>query len=152
MTQNIFEALRISHDEQRRLCTKVVRAKSGSVVKEQAFADLKLELEAHAAAEERFLYCPLLMDDNGLTPSRHALSEHHEIEELVEEMSVADKSTAKWHQQALKLSETVRHHLKEEERKFFQQAGKILTEKQKIVLAGKYSKEIARLKKLWAMQ
>ncbi len=150
MSMNIFEALRESHDIQRDLCTRVVRAKSGSAGKEEAFIALKIELEAHAAAEERYLYCAILMDDNGLSPSRHALSEHHEIEELLGEMSVNDKSTAAWQKKAVELSHKVRHHLKEEEHGFFQQAGKILTEKQKSTLAGKYLRNLKRMKKVLA--
>lgn len=148
MPTTIFEALRESHDIQRQLCTRLVRSKSGTAAKEATFMELKIELEAHAAAEERYLYCPILMDDNGLTPSRHALSEHHEIEEILEDMSVNDKSTAAWQKKAVELSQTVRHHLKEEERGFFQQAGKILTDKQKISLAGKYGRDFKRMKKV----
>lgn len=147
MPTTIFDALRESHDTQRELCTRLVRTKSGTQAKEELFLALKVELEAHAASEERFLYCPILMDDNGLSPSRHALSEHHEMEELLEEMSVNDKSTAAWQKKALELSHTVRHHLKEEERGFFQQAGKILTATQKTALAGKYLRDFRRMKK-----
>ncbi|HMQ26765.1 MAG TPA: FdhF/YdeP family oxidoreductase, partial [Acidimicrobiales bacterium] len=43
-----------------------------------AFLTLKLELAAHAAAEERFLYAPMLMDDRGIDSARHALAEHHD--------------------------------------------------------------------------
>ena len=63
-------------------------------------------------------------------------------------MSVNDKSTAAWQKKAVELSHTVRHHLKEEERGFFQQAGKILTEKQKTTLAGKYLRDLKRMKKV----
>lgn len=147
MSKTIFEALRESHDAQRQLCTRLVRAKLGSQTKADVFQELKIELEAHAAAEERYLYCPILMDDNGLTPSRHALAEHHELEELVEEMSVNDKSTPDWQEKAVKLSHDVRHHLKEEEKGFFQQAGKILSDKQKTALAGKYERDFKRMKK-----
>lgn len=150
MATTIFEALRESHDIQRQLCTRLVRAKLGTQIKEAIFMELKIELEAHAASEERYLYCPILMDDNGLSPSRHALSEHHEIEELLEEMSVNDKSTATWQAKAVELSQTVRHHLKEEERGFFQQAGKILTDQQKTALAGKYLRDLKRMKKVLA--
>jgi hypothetical protein len=148
MRTTIFEALRESHDIQRQLCTRLVRSKSGTAAKEASFMALKMELEVHAAAEERYLYCPILMDDNGLTPSRHALSEHHEIEEILEDMSVNDKSTAAWQKKAVELGQTVRHHLKEEERSFFQQAGKILTDKQKVALAGKYRRDLKRMKKV----
>jgi len=150
MSDNIFEALRESHERQRSLCTRVVRSKPGSEAREALFQAVKIELEAHAAAEERFLYSPILMHDNGLTPSRHALSEHHEIEELLEEMSVHDKGTESWQDKAASLSHTVRHHLKEEETSFFQQAGKLLTEQQKATLAGRYRRDFERMKKVLA--
>ena len=39
---------------------------------------------------------------------------------------------------ARKLADKVEHHLQEEEHRFFQMAGKLLTEKQKITLAARY--------------
>lgn len=50
-------------------------------------------------------------------------------------------SSPAWLATAKKLSEKVHHHLKEEEQKFFQMAGKLLDEKQKQSLAGEYVKE-----------
>jgi hemerythrin superfamily protein len=152
MTTNIFEALRESHDIQRDLCTRLVRSKAGTAARDEVFKRLKIELEAHAAAEERYLYCPILMDDNGLSPSRHALGEHHEIEELVEELTVKNKSTTSWQSKAKELGHTVRHHLKEEERGFFQQAGKILSDKQKISLASKYLRDLNRMRKKLSLE
>ena len=150
MENTLFADLRESHDLQRALCTRLVRARPGTPAKTQAFLALRTELGAHAASEERYLYAPILMDDAGLTPSRHALAEHHHIEELLEEMSVPDKATPGWHQQAQTLSRLVRHHLKEEERGFFQQAGKILTEAQKFTLAARYRKDVARMRRVLA--
>lgn len=147
---NIFEQLRESHDIQRALCKQLI-ATRGDVAKRQSlFLQLKIELEAHAAAEERFLYIPLLMTDAGLSDSRHALAEHHEIEELCEELSVSDKSGSKWLETAKKLSEEVRHHLKEEEKKFFQLAGKLLSDKEKEALAKRYQKDVVRMRKKYA--
>ncbi|MEN9983890.1 MAG: hypothetical protein RI918_1859 [Pseudomonadota bacterium] len=127
----LFEALRESHDIQRSLCRQLTSTRSDVAKRESLFLQLKVELEAHAASEERFLYAPILMTDSGLSSSRHALSEHHEIEELCEELSVSDKSGTAWLNKAKKLSEEVRHHLKEEEKKFFKVAGRILTEPQR---------------------
>jgi len=44
---------------------------------------------------------------------------------------------------AKKLSHEVHHHLKEEENKFFQLSGKILSDRQKSSLAGKYRRDLA---------
>jgi hemerythrin-like domain-containing protein len=146
----LFEALRASHDIQRSLCRQLTSTRSDTAKRESLFLQLKVELEAHAASEERFLYAPILMTDSGLSSSRHALSEHHEIEELCEELSVSDKSGAAWLNKAKKLSEEVRHHLKEEESKFFKVAGRILTEPQKTTLTKRYVKDVVRMRKKYA--
>ncbi len=72
-----------------------------------------------------YLYIPLMMTDSGLSITRHALAEHHEIDELLEQLTETDFSNHGWLAIAKKLSEKVHHHLKEEEHGFFQQAGKI---------------------------
>jgi Hemerythrin HHE cation binding domain len=146
----LFEALRESHDIQRSLCRQLTSTRNDTAKRESLFLQLKVELEAHAASEERFLYAPILMTDSGLSSSRHALSEHHEIEELCEELSVSDKSGTAWLNKAKKLSEEVRHHLKEEESKFFKVAGRILTEPQKATLTKRYVKDVVRMRKKYA--
>jgi hypothetical protein len=116
------------------------------------FLQLKVELMAHAAAKERHLYVPLLMEDGGLDASRHALHEHHEIDELLEELSVRNKKQAGWIATAKKLSFKVRHHLKEEESKFFQVAGRLLSDTKKQQLAGKYTRELVRMRRHYAAE
>ena len=116
------------------------------------FLQLKVELMAHAAAEERLLYVPLLMEDGGIDASRHALYEHHEIDELLDQLSVSNKKQAGWIATSKKLSFKVRHHLKEEESKFFKVAGRLLSETKKQQLGRKYAKEIVRMRKHYAAE
>jgi hypothetical protein len=145
---NIFTALRESHDLQRALCRRLVTKQLVQAAREATFLQLAVELAAHAAAEERFLYAPLLMVDAGLSASRHALAEHHEAEELVEALKVRDKTGAAWLKQARELGTCVRHHLDEEEQGFFQLAGRLLTATQKARLAKRYLADVARMRKM----
>jgi hypothetical protein len=145
--ESIYDALRDSHKRQRALCRKVLRMKGSVPDKQQAFKVLWVELEAHAAAEERYLYVPILMKDAGLSISRHALSEHHEIEELCDEVKKSDPKSALWLKKLKALSEKVHHHLKEEETKFFQVSGRILSEPQKKRLADQYHANFEKMKK-----
>ncbi|EKN45306.1 MULTISPECIES: hemerythrin domain-containing protein [Pseudomonas] len=138
---NIFEALRESHDRQRGYADALIQTSGDSEARAQAYKQLKEELQAHETAEERFFYIPLMEHDNGIDLSRHAISEHHEMDEMMEELDETEMSSPAWLATAKKLSEKVHHHLKEEEQKFFQMAGKLLDEKQKQSLAGKYVKE-----------
>lgn len=144
---NLFDLLHDSHEVQRTLCRQLTSARASAATREDVFLQLKVELEAHAAAEERFLYVPLLMTDGGLSASRHALSEHHDIEELCEDLSVSDKGTPGWLETAKELGHKVRHHLKEEERKFFKVAGRLLTDTQKDLLARRYQKDLVRMRR-----
>lgn len=145
---NIFEALRESHELQRSLCRRLVRVKPAE--RDAVFLMLKVELEAHAAAEERFLYVPMLMTNPGLSSSRHALAEHHTIEELCEDLSVPDKRTAEWLETAKRLSHKVHHHLREEERKFFQVAGKLISDADKRTLGRSYLKDLVHMRQHYA--
>lgn len=145
MTDNIYDALRESHARQRSLCRRLLRARPEVGVRRELLRALRIELAAHAAAEERFLYAPILMDDMGLDSSRHALSEHHKIDERVEDMQGLDITGDAWLEKARELSKTVHHHLKEEETKFFQVSGKILGQRQKSQLAGRYRRDYARM-------
>ena len=135
---NIFEALRQSHEVQRTLAKKVLETSGDTPERAKLFRNFKLELSAHALAEERHLYSPIMESDTGIDVSRHAIAEHHEIDELVEQLQETEASSPAWLAIAKKLSKKVHHHLKEEERGFFQMAGKILDEKQKKSLAQSY--------------
>lgn len=148
----IFDAIRESHDLQRDLCRKLIASRGDMADRQLLFLQLKVELMAHAAAEERHLYVPLLMEDGGLDASRHALSEHHEIDELLDDLSVRNKRQPGWIATAKTLSFKVRHHLKEEESKFFQLAGRFLSATKKTQLGRAYAREILRLRKDYAAE
>jgi DNA-directed RNA polymerase specialized sigma subunit len=64
----------------------------------------------------------------------------------VENLAKARGQHEEWPDLAKKLSHEVHHHLREEERKFFQVSGKILSERQKTVLASKYRKDLERMR------
>lgn len=143
---NIYDELRASHTKQRRLCSSMVRTQAKNPAKREAlFRELRIELAAHAAAEERYLYVPILMYDMGLNSARHALAEHHQMDELVEDLQALNAAGEAWGIKASELAHKVRHHLKEEETKFFQVSGKLLSDTQKLRLAGQYRKDYERM-------
>jgi len=145
MPETIFDALRESHEIQRNLARRLVRSRPGTRARIDLFTALRHELQAHEAAEERFLYAPMLMDDQGLASTRHALHEHHQIDELVEQLQKLDPAREPWLDKARELSHCVHHHLREEEKKFFQMAGKTLSATQKARLAARYRRDYQRM-------
>ncbi len=147
MPITIYDALRDSHATQRRLCNSMVRTLAKNPTRRrQLFRELRIELAAHAAAEERYLYAPILLFDAGLNSARHALAEHHDMDELVEELGALDPAGEAWGRKAGELAHKVRHHLKEEETKFFQVSGKLLGETQKLKLARQYRTDFERMR------
>lgn len=141
----IFEALRISHDKQRKYVDAVLRTSGDTPQRADAYQQLKEELYAHETAEERYFYIPLMAHENGIDLSRHAIAEHHEMDELVEKLDEIEMSSSAWLATARALGDKVVHHLEEEEQKFFQMAGKLLTDRQKSELAEQYSGEYEAL-------
>lgn len=145
MTAPLYQALHESHELQRGLCRRLLRSQAGTRARIDLFTALRHELQAHEAAEERFLYAPMLMDDAGLVSTRHALHEHHEIDELIEDLQKLDPAGDAWIDAARELSKKVHHHLREEESKFFQMSGKVLSATQKKQLVGRYRRDYARM-------
>jgi hypothetical protein len=147
---DLYAELRLSHDRQRELCSTLVAKRTQPGSRRDALSALRLELESHAAAEERYLYVPMMMLDAGLSISRHALAEHHEIEELTAEVGKHAPSSDAFLTAAHALVKEVRHHLKEEEKAFFQLSGRLLTDRHKTQLASRYRREKARMERVLA--
>jgi hemerythrin-like domain-containing protein len=138
---NIFEALRVSHDIQRDLAEHLVKTSGDSPDRDLLFKELKSELAAHAAAEERFFYVPLIAYDLTQEPSRHGIAEHHVMDKLVEQLEGTDFSSPGWLAVAKALQHKIKHHLHDEEQGVFQLAGKVLSEAEKLSLAKGYEGE-----------
>jgi len=135
----IYEAIRIDHDIQRDLLDKLTETTGDSDERKEIFKKLKKELVLHANAEERHFYKPLIPSDMMQEHARHGIAEHHEIDELIEQLEDTEMDSSAWLKIAKDLKHKVEHHLEDEEHTFFQLSGKILTDKQKEELATKYN-------------
>lgn len=141
---NIFEALRTDHDIQRELISRLVATTGDTEERRQIFTSLRTELAAHAGAEERCFYIPLMETDLTQEKARHSVAEHKELDDLVEKLETYDPSGPAWLPAAEELEHRLLHHLEEEEREVFQLAGKALTEEAKLDLATDYRDDIGR--------
>lgn len=144
----IFEALRKDHEVQRKLVNALVETSGDTDERRRLYYQLKHELKIHADAEEKYFYLPLFKDDMSQEEARHGVAEHHEMDELVEMLDDADFDSSAWLTTAKKLKHKVLHHLEDEEKQFFQIAGKVLDEKAKNHLADQYEAEIKEAREL----
>lgn len=137
---NIFEAIRKDHDIQRELLDQLVATSGDTKKRDDIFKALRMELKIHADAEERHYYKPLIDSDMMQEKARHGIAEHHEIDELIEKLEETEYDSSAWLKTAKDLKHKVEHHLEDEEQKFFQLSGKVLSENQKENLAKDYNK------------
>ena len=135
----IYEAIRIDHDIQRELLDKLIQTSGDTKERTQIFKELRKELEIHANAEERHFYKPLIPTEMMQKHARHGIAEHHEIDELIEQLEKTEMDSSAWLKIAKDLKDKVEHHLEDEEKTYFQLSGKVLSEKQKDELAIKYN-------------
>ncbi|MTE27714.1 hemerythrin domain-containing protein [Winogradskyella ouciana] len=135
----IYEAIRRDHDIQRNLLDKLVDTSGDTAKRKELFKLLRKELTIHANAEERHFYKPLIPTDMMQEHARHGIAEHHEIDELIEQLEDTEMDSSAWLKIAKNLKEKVEHHLDDEEHTFFQLSGKVLSEKQKKDLANNYN-------------
>jgi hypothetical protein len=137
----IFEELRENHDKQRTLADLLIKTEGDSDGRDELFQRLKAELRRHAMAEERHFYVPLMEHDLTQEKSRHSITEHHEIDELVEKLEQTEYESPAWLTTARELQEKVEHHLDEEEHEVFLLAGRVLSDNQKQSLGQSYRQE-----------
>ena len=139
---NIFDELKTDHDKQRALLDNLSDTQGDEAERRTQFNVLKAQLQAHATAEERYFYSPLINNDSTVDLSRHGIAEHHEIDELIETIEQTDMSSPAWLQHLKSLKHKVLPHLADEAQGFFQQAGKVLSTQQKSELGSDYRSEM----------
>jgi len=142
---DIFQALLQSHERQRAMSKRLLADVGDPGQRKQAFDELKAEMAAHETAEERAFYVPLFEHDDTVDEARHGIAEHHEMDEMVEDLEKAKEGSAEWLENVGKLVQKLEHHLKEEEQKFFPEARKVLDAKQQQELGSLYMQEHDRL-------
>ena len=146
---NIYEEIKADHDKQRELCDKLQQTGSASDDRKKLWVELKKELEVHAVAEERYFYSPLIETDEMQEDARHGMAEHHEMDELIEELDNSDIKSPEWLENLGKLIQKVEHHLKDEEEDFFKKAKDIYKEDEVLSLAKGYQETVEEYRKSW---
>lgn len=126
----IYDRIEKDHEKQRRLIDAVRTSEAGSEQRSELWTELKIELEAHASAEEQAFYSKLMAEPEGTDDTRHAVEEHQEMHEMIQKLDVMDQSTGIWDKQFGKLADRVLHHVDEEEEDFFPDARETLSDKQ----------------------
>ncbi|MEG3181508.1 hemerythrin domain-containing protein [Sphingomonas sp. LT1P40] len=147
-TDRIFEDLIADHDRQRDLLDRIAETSGDSEERRELFEELRLELQAHAAAEEESLYATMLANPDLRDEARHSVSEHKEVDDMLGELVEMEFSSSGWLTRFKTMKHRYLHHIDEEEEEMFPAASKGLSEETKKKLAAIFEKrkpkELAR--------
>jgi hypothetical protein len=145
----IYETIKVDHDVQRNLCNRLINTSGTSEERKKLWLELKKELEVHAVAEERHFYSELIETDEMQEDARHGMAEHHEMDELIQELEKSDMSSAHWMGILGELIEKINHHLNDEENDFFKKAKNVYSEHEAETLAKEYKNTMSEYRSNW---
>lgn len=144
----IFDRLKQDHDAHRQLLAKLEDARGEPDRREKLFAQFKVEVTAHAAAEEETLYATMLSRPDLREDAQHSVSEHKEIDDYLDDLDDIEFDSAEWNETFDKLTKRYLHHIEEEEDEMFPNAARELTADEERKLAAVFARrkpdELAR--------
>lgn len=115
----IFEDLKRDHDRHRDLLAQLDETSGDSEERRTLFDTFRIEVAAHAAAEEESLYAAMLARPDLRDDARHSVSEHKEIDDFLGELAEIAMSSPAWLRKFREMRDRYTHHIDEEEEEMF---------------------------------
>lgn len=124
---DIFTRLKQDHDRHREMLDRVAATSGDSKERREGFEKLRIDVSAHANAEEQSLYAEMLSRPDLQDKGRHSVAEHKEAEDYFEDLVDMDFDSSGWLTRFKTLKERLEHHMDEEEDEIFAAAKKDLS-------------------------
>lgn len=137
---DIFQRLEADHDRHRDLLERISATDGKSPERKALFAEFTLEAKGHAAAEEQALYSTVLRKPPLTSCGRHSVAEHHEIEEMLNDVAAADMASDEWEEKFGELKHRYLHHIDEEEEEMFPKFAEELSEEDVVYMRGVFDR------------
>lgn len=138
----IFEDLKADHDRHRALLKQI--ADSDASGRAALFETFRVEVTAHAAAEEESLYATMLAIPDLRDEARHSVSEHKEIDDYFGELLELDATSDDWTAKFKEMRHRYEHHIGEEEEEMFPSAAQKLSSEDEARLAAVFERRKPR--------
>lgn len=113
----IFADLKKDHDRHRKLLEQIDSADADN--RGDLFEAFRVEVTAHAAAEEESLYATMLAKPDLRDEARHSVAEHKEIDDFFEDMADLSADSSEWKSKFDEMRHRYEHHIDEEEEDMF---------------------------------
>ncbi|MEZ5779225.1 MAG: hemerythrin domain-containing protein [Paracoccaceae bacterium] len=127
---SIYDAIKADHQHHRDLLKRIADTSGNSDKRQSAWRDFYCDVKSHAAAEEETFYSKLMSKTWGQDAARHSVTEHAEMDELMEELNRMDMASSGWLNKFNKLRHDYEHHMDEEENEVFTRARKVIPEEE----------------------
>lgn len=127
----IFGTLVEDHDRHRDLLARLGETGEATVERKALFEELTFEIKGHAAAEEQSLWSTVLRKPAITEDGRHAVAEHKEMDDLLNDLAATDMASSAWLTKFHVLRDEYLHHIGEEEQELFVSVEKELTTEDK---------------------
>ena len=137
---DIFERLKADHDKQRDLLDRIAATSGDTPERKALFEEFTYDAKGHAAAEEQALYSTVLRKPPLTSCGRHSVAEHHEIEELLNDVAAADPATGAWLVKFRELQHRYLHHIDEEEEEMFPKFAAELSDEDAVYMRGVFER------------
>lgn len=122
----IFADLKADHDRHRAMLVQLAGADCPD--RATLFEAFRIEVSAHAAAEEESLYATMLARPELRDDARHSVSEHKEIDDYFIELLELDATSPEWTAKFGEMRHRYEHHIDEEEEDMFPAAAEDLSD------------------------
>lgn len=116
---DIFTRLKADHDKHRFMLARVADTSGDSKERREAFEALRIDVSAHANAEEQSLYAEMLARPKMQEEGRHSVAEHKEVDDIFSELSEKPFGDTGWLTRFKTLKHRLEHHMEEEEDEIF---------------------------------
>lgn len=134
-TAEIFARLKQDHDRHRAMLVRIDETGDDSEARRTLFEAFRVEVTAHAAAEEESLYAMMLAKPDLREDAQHSVSEHKEIGDFLEELDKLEFASSEWLARFRAMRDRYEHHIDEEEEEMFPDAADALTDAEEARLA-----------------
>lgn len=122
----IYSEIERDHAKHRELLEKISQTHGDSEERRTLWNDFYYDVKSHAAAEEETFYSKLMERPGGQDDARHSVSEHKEMDDIMEELNGMDFDNPGWLTRFKTLRHDYEHHMDEEEEDIFAKAREVL--------------------------
>lgn len=145
---DIYEVLEADHKNHRELLEQLSQTSGDSSQRRELWEKFYYEVKSHAAAEEETFYANLMKTEAGQSKARHSVSEHKEVDDVLDELNEMDMASSGWLNRFNTMRHDYEHHIEEEEEDIFPVGKKEIPVQLANALAQKFKERKSKERKL----